>query len=240
MKMNKKLLRIASVFFVLLAFIGCGVATIFYVRTSLNYYSDRIEIRITDDHDNLSWIEPGSGPSLFLGYVVTDNPGLDYSTKTKIRDEFRKQYQKTPSGIHIEGALTSGPVLLLTDPSIGLYAFSASEIGSPTYHATASNRLSPNGDFTITEEPSENGSQLKLTFPSGEYQVHTPVLRRFNGALFSTTYTNESDYVYSNTSSATAYCHIFGAINAGKGNFNNIYWSDLEYLSYIEIKKPSD
>ena len=39
MKMNKKLLRIASVFFVLLALIGCGVMTIFFATTTISRFT---------------------------------------------------------------------------------------------------------------------------------------------------------------------------------------------------------
>lgn len=238
MKMNKKLLRIASVFFVLLALIGCGIMTVFSNEVS---HAKESGVKNTEAKgtftfvadDTLKMITNGAGPSLMLGYTVTDSshPSFD----SRFRSEFNTKYRKNVS---FGQAVSSSEILSVTidDKLYKLYQLSDSSrrvFRSPTYVATAKNNLIPECSYTIELQ---TNNTLKLAIPS--YDVHYNDLRRFNGAVFATNGINSSDfpdYVISDTP-GTFYIHLFGAMNVSKGAFSNIFWSPLYHLGSIELE----
>jgi len=236
MKMNKKLLRIASVFFVLLALIGCGIMTVFSNEVSHKKESGvkNTEAKGTFTFvadDSLKMITNGAGPSLMLGYTVTDNN--DYSLfSSKYVTEFNNKYRKNG---YFGQAVSNSEILSVTtdDKKYALYQLSDSSgrvFRSPTYVATAKNNLIPECSYTIELQ---TNNTLKLAIPS--YDVHYNDLRRFTGAVFTKIGANSaSDYIISDTP-GTYHIHLFGAMNVSEGAFSNIFWSPLYYLGSIEL-----
>jgi hypothetical protein len=237
MKMNKKLLLTASVFFVLLVVLGCGLMTVFYIDPTISRLSkeNTFSISISDPHNNLSWIDNGEGPSLFLGYIVTDNQDIDYYSLT---NEFSKQYIKKPFGNHIKSSYATGPILDIESKSLKLFAFSGTTLAIPDYHATAIKTDKTSETFTITPVNDGSGSiDFRITLDKGHYSLNQSSLVRYNGQPFTQDGTGNLDYILPPEIGSSKYCHFFAALNAGKGTFNNIYWSDMKYLGYIELPK---
>ncbi|MFA5446950.1 MAG: hypothetical protein WC233_01580 [Sphaerochaeta sp.] len=240
MKMKHKLLLLASVFFMSF-FTGCGIPTIFYVTTSITNITpvpdDTIQFSIAfqDPHNNLDMITPGTGPSLFLGYIVTDQPSLS-STSTLI-SEFNKKYRRSPNGIHIDSSLQSEPILE-TSNDLKLFAFSGLSLDISNYHATALQPSLADNTFNITlSSPEVDLYEFKLTNAIGaRYTINTTVLTRFNDTRFDLGF-DAKDYLISPENPAPRYCHIFAAINVREGLFDNIYWSELRSLGSIELKQ---
>ena len=236
MKMNKKLLRIASVFFVLLALIGCGIMTVFSNEVS---HAKESGVKNTEAKgtftfvadDTLKMITKGAGPSLMLGYTVTDS--RDASFESRYRSEFNTKYRKNVS---FGQAVSSSEILSVTidDKLYKLYQLSDSYgrvFRSPTYVATAKNNLSPECSYAIELQTNKT---LKLTIPF--YDVHYDDLCRFTGAVFTKIGANSaSDYIISDTP-GTYHIHLFGAMNVSEGEFSNIFWSPLYYLGSIELE----
>ncbi len=236
MKMNKKLLLTASVFFVLFALIGCGVMTVFYIDPTISQLSkdNTFSISILDPYNNLTWIKDGDGPSLFLGYIVTEKQDIDFRSLTT---EFSAQYVKKPFGNHIKSSYASGPILDIESKSLKLFAFSGTLLDIPDYHATAKETDKTTDTFTITRVNDGAGNiDFTITLDKGNYTLNQSSLVRYNGQPFSLDGTNYIDYILPLEVGPSRFCHIFAALNAGKGIFNNIYWSEMKYLGYIELK----
>jgi len=248
MKMNKKLLRIASVFFVLLALIGCGIATIFYYEVSYakgeNQADDEVKGKfefINDDSstdDALYMITPGKGPSLLLGYIVTDSQSSP-SCSSQFISTFNTKFRKNGySGL----AVSSLEILSVSydNTQYALYKLSDSEgtvFKSPLYVASANDRLDPTCEFTLTLQ---DDFSLKLAIPN--YTLSNTNLCRYNGNKFS----NEISKILNNSKnypdysvqpdSTSLYVHLYGAMNVSEGEFSNIFWSPLYYLGSIELE----
>jgi hypothetical protein len=87
-------------------------------------------------------------------------------------------------------------------------------------------------DIAPTQDSSEN------------YTIQaTGNLRRYNGDKFLSDtgeMDDEEDYSTSVDSSEAKvngkyYCHVFGAFCVSEGEFNNIFWTSLVYLGYLEF-----
>ena len=244
MKMNKKLLLTASVFFVLLAVIGCGIPRIFFVDTNIKYKDDeKIYITVSEygGNANLSLITKDTGPSLFLGYIVNGNSAWGKENEASLNSAFRKKYQNTPFGTQISISNLSGQVVTTSNEDVTLYALSGSAIKAPYYHATADSPLSPSTSFEITPGYDSSGNiVLNLVFPPSTYTVHSTPLTRFNGNAFTIKKgDNHPDYTTTDTNQEL-FCHIFAAINVGQGKFTNIYWSDLYYVKTVPLISQSN
>lgn len=239
MKMNQKLLLTASVFFVLLVLVGCGIATIFYNDVSYSEISPVPETEVqgsfifTND-DSLKMITPGTGPSLLLGYTVTDSSNTPH--EVNYEKEFDTRYRKNG---YFGQAISSSEILSITnnDKQYRLYQLSDSThevFRSPGYVATAQNNLTPNCTYKV-ELQADN--TLELTISTNPYILHNiGNLRRFNGYVFTKTdYSSFPDYTISDSPGSTFYIHLFGAMNVSEGVFSNIFWSPLSYLGYIAL-----
>ena len=178
-------------------------------------------------------ITTGAGPSLMLGYTVTDSSYASFDSR--FRSEFNTKYRKNG---YFGQAVSSSEILSVTtdDKLYKLYQLANSSgkvLRSPNYVATATNNMSPDCSYAI-ELQADNS--LELTIPS--YDVHYDDLRRFNGAVFTKIGLNSSafpDYVISDTP-GTFYIHFFVAMNVSEGEFSNIFWSPLYYLGSIELE----
>jgi len=246
MKMNRNLLLIASVFFVLLL-TGCGIASIFYVETRISPFQEsvpsthtfRVTISDTKIPPNLDLIANGDGPTLFLGYVVTNQQVID---PNGIIDEFNKKYRRSPFGINLSSDYRTGPILETT--ILKLFVFSGTSLSTRQYHAVANTTNNVDEDFSVTiESHGDEGFTFKLKSLNGHYAINIPgdPLTRFNGEKFTITEIGNLNYidyiVEEGEIDPSRYCHFFAAINAGEGAFNNIYWSDLNYLGSIQIEE---
>jgi|LSQX01.2.fsa_nt_gb hypothetical protein len=237
MKMNKKLLRIASVFFVLLALIGCGVMTIFFATTTISRFTWTNQFKVTIDATSQMFdlIGDGNGPSLFLGYVVTGDSELnDYSS---ITTQFDKQYRHSPFGIHLTSGYHNGPILEVGSSQLKLFAFSGTTLTTPEYHATSKKSHDSSEEFSIElEKASDNSYYFVLKSSNDRYTSNISRLTRYNGKGFPLQLDSSSQYDdYITGAAVNKFCHFFAAINVGKGEFNNIYWSTLRYLGSIQI-----
>ena len=244
MKMQKKLLRMASVFFVVfLLFAGCGIATYFYVGYSFSSGSDNEtsvsgSFRFNDEFDNLEMIDVGTGPSLLLCYSLTDSdsiPSFSSFSSTYIRNNNGK-------------AVSSPQVLSYTSNEVTytLYTFSddtSTAMKSPYYLASATDPIDSDIAFSLTKD---SNAELVFAESSGNYTLtgSSVNLRRYNGDTFSIDLdairNNETyfpDYSAITSSSTQLYCHVYAAMSASKGSFNNIYWTSLHHLGYITLKE---
>lgn len=238
MKMNKTLLRLVSVFFIVLVLAGCGIATYFYITvayTPLGGSSVSVsgQFTFTDSNNNLDLISAGDGPSLLLTYLVTTEQNPPSSIKT----EFSTQYKRNGNG----SVVTQANVLTVTSGSntYRLYQFSDSLqtlFRAPTYIAHATNPKNPNFEFSIVKQ---SDNTLAMSFPTGSYTRNdSGILTRFTGEPFETTpgtiVANPDgfpDYVVPSTG-GTLYLHIYAAIHVSS---NNKFWTDLYYVGYIQL-----
>jgi len=238
MKMNKKLLLTASVFFVLVALIGCGVATIFFNDVSYEKGTNLEDNQVKGtfkfvNNDSLKMIAIGTGPSLLIGYTVTDT--VDRTLfNSKFITEFNSRYRKDG---HFGRAVSSSEILSVTNEDTQYSLYQLSDSGgevfrSPLYVASADDPLSPDCSYTIELKVDNT---LQLTIPS--YDVHYDDLQRFSGAVFTKIGANSTsfpDYTISDTP-GTFYIHLYGAMNVSEGDFSNIFWSPLSYLGTIQL-----
>lgn len=243
MKMNKKLLLTASVFFVLLALIGCGVATIFFndvfYEKGTNLEDNQVKGTFKFvNNDSLKMITIGTGPSLLIGYTVTDT--VDRTLfNSKFITEFNSRYRKDG---HFGRAVSSSEILSVTNEDTQYSLYQLSDSGgevfrSPLYVASAINPLEPDCEYTLTLQD-DNTLKLEVT----KYNSwNSSNLRRYNGQIFETTIssilpnaTKYPDYSLQ-TSSSSLYIHLYGAMNVSEGDFSNVFWSPLSYLGTIKL-----
>jgi hypothetical protein len=256
MKRGKPFLSTASVFFiVLILLVSCGIATRFYIDSRIEKLNSSIKDTvlgkysvISDPLNNLSWIDVGSGPSLMLFYLITDDP----NPPSGIISTFNSTYQRNYAGMSI----SSDEILTVNDYT--LYRFSddqGTDFKSPYYIASAVDPLDPDFTCTITKNIS-NGTlaDMNLTFDTGAYTIHnqsfsygpppTAALRRFgNYGQFETdifkvrgTPGNYPEYQEISSTASSMFIHIYAAVNISpKGSFNNIYWTDLVNLGCITL-----
>jgi len=241
MKMRNHILRMVSVFFLVLVLAGCGIMTVFSVDYSYTSGTAPKSGRFvfTDSDNRLSWITPSTGPSLLLCYLVTTEIAPPTGIATKFNTEFKRSItdgRMIPSDSKIL-SITSG------SETYSLYKFSdANEIAvnSPYFLATASSPTTPDIEFSLSLDGSKT---LQFSIDSGSYTFHASgPLTRFNGQPFETepstiinaSSTDYPDYVVPNTG-GTLYLHIFAAMNASEGDFNNIFWTSLEPVGYITL-----
>lgn len=242
MKMNKTLLLKASAFFLLLITLlfSCGIPTYFYVTYSFSKPQSSNSVTgnfsFIDTHGNLSWIDPGTGPSLLLSYIVT------YSqTPPSFSSLFSSTYKRSNNnGIPVDDDL------MLTSES-GAYIYrlhrfsdeNGIEFSSPEYVAYANTPSSPDLSVTLTKA---GDNYLDLSFTSGNYSLSgSSRLARFDGKAFITdtqtirdSASTYKDYTISDTEQKM-YCHVFAAVNVSQGDFTNNFWTDLQYMGYIEL-----
>jgi hypothetical protein len=249
MKMNRKLLPMVSVFFCILILVSCGIATIFYVSYSFTAGSDTggsvsgTFYVSSDEYENLDYITDGTGPSLMLFYVLSDESTISQSA---IISKFSTTYKTTPYGKIV--STTSDPIVLSTD-DYDLYAFSdtaSTSFSAPEYIYTCNDPDENSLEFTLTTEgDSSSLYDIAPTQDSSEnYTIQaTGNLRRYNGDYFLSDtgeMDDEADYSTSVDSSEAKvngeyYCHVFGAFCVSEGEFNNIFWTSLVYLGYLEF-----
>ncbi|MGE4453209.1 MAG: hypothetical protein AB7D92_01630 [Sphaerochaeta sp.] len=259
MKRRISILSTASVFFlVLILLISCGIATRFYIESSIRRTTSTTDDAISatysvtsDRLNSLGWIDTGTGPSLMLFYLISGSE----IPPSGIISKFDTLYQRNNVG----AAISSDEVLSLTSASTDytLYRFSddfQSTFQSPGYIATANNPLSPNFSITVIKTPIDDSHvAMNLQFDTGAYTIHNPSptfspstvasLRRFNGVPFqtnvSTVIGSQASYPeYSAVGPTTGiHLHIYGAVNVSQGDFNNIYWTDLAYLGNITLSE---
>ena len=247
MKMNKTLLLKASAFFLLITLLfSCGIPTYFYVGTTFNQGGGLPEdtvsgtFKFPDTYGNLSWVDPGTGPSLMLAYIVTTS-----QEEPTFSQSFGTTYKRTSNN----GIPVSEDELLSYNNGDYLYRLhrfsdiNDNQFNSPTYMAYASNPTS--ADFKVTlSKDSNNYIDLSITDANDSSPPTTPYvltgtskLARFNGEAFSTdpsSITGFPDYTVSDTS-LTLYCHVFAAVNVSQGLFSNNFWTDLKHLGRITL-----
>jgi len=256
MKRRIPILSTVSVFFiVLILLVSCGITTRFYIDSSIKKAEPSVSGSVagtysvnSDPFNNLSWIDVGSGPSVMLFYLITDEP----NPPSGIISTFNSTYQRNYAGI----AISSDEILTVNDYT--LYRFSndqGTEFKSPYYIASAVDPLNPDFTCTITKNIS-NGTlaDMNLTFDTGAYTIHnqsfsygpppTAALRRFgNYGQFETdifkvrgTPGNYPEYQEISSTASSMFIHIYAAVNVSpKGSFNNIYWTDLVNLGNITL-----
>ena len=255
MKMRNHILRTVSVFFLVLMLVGCGIAVIFYIDSYIDVTDNDTETTLSgsyvvrnDEFNNLALIEDDTGPSLWIGYLISDSKTIPH---TSIISKFADTYGRKPSGRTIDRISQSNPsVLTLNDASYSLFQFSdtnsANDNAAPFYHATALNPNSPEDTFVITKSIIDTQNiEFLLSFTESKFGSHVDggVLRRFDGSRFrnNVTYSeslsnnNLIDYKISSTPSGHLYCHIFAAMNVTEGEFSNIYWTNLAYLGHLQL-----
>ncbi|NCC13623.1 MAG: hypothetical protein EOM32_09670 [Spirochaetia bacterium] len=249
MKMNKTLLLKASAFFLLLItlLLSCGIPTYFYVGTTFNRGGGLSEDTVSgtftfpDTYGNLSWIDPGTGPSLMLSYIVTtshDEPSFE--------SLFSSTYKRTSNN----GIPVSEDELLSYNSGDYLYRLhrfsdiNDNQFNSPTYMAYASNPTSADFKVTLTKD-SDNYMVLSITDANESSPPTYPYtysgsqrLARFEGSAFLDSQpTNTSDYPdYTLLSEPDGlFCHVYAAVNVSQGDFSNNFWTDLKYLGRITL-----
>ena len=252
MKINKKILLIASVF--LYIFVSCGIPVIFSIESALSAGKDsgtsvsgKYHVS-SDEYNNLDLVEIGTGPSLMLFYTI--NQGTLVSTlQSQIINAFNTQYRK--NGIGVVVPQQKIPVLSVTyDTKVyNLYPFSdatgPSAFSSPKYLLAANNPQNNALQFSVsrTQVPTTQYT-LDLTVnsvTSDPYssQILGNSLVRYNGQKFETSSTiiNSNMLDYSNAMDSTDdyQCHIFAAMCVAEGSFNNTYWTPLVYLGNIML-----
>jgi len=241
MKMRNHILRMVSVFFLVLVLGGCGIMTVFSVNYSYHQGNSANSGRFlfSDPDNRLSWITKSTGPSLLLCYLVTTEFEPPAGIATKFNSEFKKSIT--------DGRMipSDSKILSVTSESetYSLYKFSDSNDlsqNSPYFLATATNPTSPDLEFSLSLNADNT---LQFTIVSGSYLLHTSgSLTRFNGLPFETessTIINSSgndypDYVVPNTG-GTLHLHVYAAMNVSEGDFNNIFWTSLEHVAYITL-----
>lgn len=245
MKMNKKLLLKASAFFLLLITLlfSCGIPTYFYVNTSFSQGvglpEDTVSGTFTfpDTYGNLSWIDPGTGPSLMLAYIVTTS-----REEPTFSQSFGTTYKRTSNN----GIPVSEDELLSYNNGDYLYRLhrfsdiNNNQFNSPTYMAYASNPISADFKVTLTKD-SDNYMVLSITDANGSSPPTYPYvltgankLARFNGEAFLTDLSSQPDYTIL-TNPTDLYCHVYAAVNVSQGSFSNNFWTDLKYLGRITL-----
>ena len=246
MRMKIHILRLVSVFFIVLVLVGCGIMTVFTVTYAYNSGSiaNSGKFTFTDLDNRLSWITPSTGPSLLLSYIVTTEFEPPSGITTKFNSEFKRSIadgRMIPSDSQILSVASGSNIY-------SLYKFSDSTINSfdsPHFMATANNPLIPNIEFSFSLN---SDNTLQFSIDLGSYSVHSSgPLTRFNGQPFETdpskiinsayinsSYINYPDYVVPSTG-GTLYLHIYAAINTSEGDFNNIFWTSLHYVGYIQL-----
>jgi hypothetical protein len=256
MKRRTTILSTASVFFIaLILFSSCGIATRFYIDSKIAPPTADSGIIIPPDSvmgiykvnadplNNLDWIEVGTGPSLMLFYLITDKQ----NPPSSIISTFNSKYQQNYAGM----AISSDEVLTVTDDNINytLFRFSddqGTEFKSPYYIASAVDHNNPDFSCTLTKKEISESDEyvyMNLVFdPTDSYAIYlSSQLYRYNAQPFETELRNVTnnrgsfpDYHLGDEPS-DMYLHIYGAVNVSKGNFNNIYWTDLVNLGYITL-----
>jgi hypothetical protein len=94
-------------------------------------------------------------------------------------------------------------------------------------------------DFTIkrgVEDP-EGYTNLLMQSTSGNLELQSYVKQKFpiNPEALSNVITSEPVFLSHVENTHALYIHIWVALYAGKGAFNNIYWSNLRHLGYIKL-----
>jgi len=248
MKMNKTLLLKASAFFLLLITLlfSCGIPTYFYVNYYFTKGSDLAidtvagKFTFTDTSNNLSWIDPGTGPSLMLAYCVTTS-----TNDPQFYSLFATKYKRTNNN----GIPVSEDELLSYDNGgyiYRLHRFSDNngiDFRSPQYTAYATNPNSPDFEVSLAKDSSTN--LVDISFTSGNYSIlgSTKLARSIGTSAFETDIQkikdqpgNFPDYTIIDASTANKlYCHVFAAVNVSQGDFSNNFWTDLKHLGYIQL-----
>ncbi|WP_320130876.1 hypothetical protein [uncultured Sphaerochaeta sp.] len=246
-KMNKKLFLV-FVSFCILILVGCGIATIFYLEESIDAGSDSVTSvsgEFTSADDDLDLITTGTGPSLMLFYVLSDNSTIPYSS---IISSFSTTYINKPYGKIISPSLSAPILLTVTSGSIyELFAFSdvnQTLFTAPDYITVADDPNNCSLEFTLTlEGDTTSGYDLGLsdTTDYGYTPQTTNNLTRYNGENFlasTSEMADVTDYAAVSTSDiidSTYYCHVFAAMCVAEGSFNNIFWTELTYLGSLSL-----
>lgn len=248
MKMRNHILRMVSVFFIVLVLVGCGIATYISITSSV-YAIDKndtltsitAKYSVSNYSEQLSMISIGGGPALMLGYIVTNRTEVP-----SFNSYFKSAYQRNNIGLPVSTqeivAYTSGSM------NYALYQFSdgaENQFRAPGYYALADSPTNPDLQFKleIGQDPSNIANDvINYNKLSGSYTLQgLPELRRYNGESFNTTISSilnnlESypDYAIVG-SEGSLYLHIFAASSITRGNFSNIYWTDLAHLGYLKL-----
>ncbi|MDX9823998.1 MAG: hypothetical protein RBU26_03570 [Sphaerochaeta sp.] len=232
MKMRNHILRMVSVFFLVLVLGGCGIMTVFSVDYSFN--SDTTTFTFTNPDNILSWITPSTGPSLMLAYIVTDEPKHPSILATKFNSEFRRNVvdgRMIPSGSKILSTLKD-------DKEYTLYKLSNSngnEFNAPYFFSTATNPLNPDIQFSLSLT---SNNTLRFSIVSGSYTNPNQELTRFNGNSFiavPSEIADFPDYVVSDTVVGSLFIHVYAAINVSEGDFTNRFWTELHPVASIPL-----
>lgn len=248
MKMRNHILRMVSVFFLVLVFGGCGIAT--YINITSSVYaiekndtltSITAKYSVSNYSEQLSMISIGGGPALMLGYIVTNRTEIP-----SFNSYFKTTYQRNNIGLPVSDqkivTYTSGSM------NYALYQFSddnETEFRAPGYYSLADSPTNPDLQFKLEiglDPIRPTNKVINFTSLAGSYSLQgLPELRRYNGESFNTTISSilndlESypDYAIVG-SEGSLYLHIFAASSITRGNFSNIYWTDLAHLGYLQL-----
>lgn len=239
MKMKTRLLLAASVFFMLAGLIGCGIPTLFHVTTNFSFNSNKKEVAVTvnDPNNVLSLITPGKDPSILFAYVIASHEqdnDAKYGIPKLFNSTYRKGYHGRPIGRGDSEILTYGE----DDPKLKLYLFSnesGSIFSAPSYHATANVATSPNVRFAFEEKETAPGSEKYFI----EITQIPPVTYAFNQDLANIAQLFNVDGKPFEVEGNVQYLHLYMALNSSEGTFSNTYWSDLFYITSIDLAPPS-
>ena len=248
MKMKKTLLLKASAFFLLITLLfSCGIPTYFYVIPKFSQGtgdSSNISGTFTfsDPYNNFSWIETGTGPSVMLAYIVTSSPSIP-----SFRSQFSSSYKNKRANNN--GVAVEEDALLTYDNGgyvYKLHRFSDENFtvfDKPQYTAYDNNHnaltvkiiLSKNADNFLNLTITDGNDSL----PAYPYTYSgSQSLARFDGSAFLDSYPNNTgdypDYTILSEPDGL-FCHVYAAVNVSQGDFTNNFWTDLQYMGYIEL-----
>ncbi|MEA5028949.1 MAG: hypothetical protein VB056_08700 [Sphaerochaeta associata] len=248
MKMRNHILRMVSVFFLVLMLVGCGIATYINITSSVfaidkndTLTSITAKYSVSNYSEQLSMISTGGGPALMLGYIVTNRTEVP-----SFNSYFKSTYQRNNIGLPV----STQEIVTYSSDSLdySLYQFSDSaetEFRAPGYYALADSPTNPDLQFKLEiglDPIRPTNKVINFTNLVGSYSLQgLPELRRFNGESFNTTISsilsdleNYPDYAIVG-SEGSLYLHIFAASSITRGNFSNIYWTNLAHLGYLQL-----
>ncbi len=199
-------------------------------------------------------------PSIMLFYCIDDQPSISTFSSNLI-SAFTTNYKRTGAGVQLPKP-GNGPLVTYSASSSSdqapyrLYQFQyqGNIAGAPGYMINQEDVGQTKNDMSATLVAG-TADTTQSTRPVTLYnlmatqddttKLHT--LLRYNGKPFY--YTNsaisqhdptayENDYNQVATTATDMYLHIFAAFNAtpeSGDNFNNVFWSRLNYLGWIQL-----
>lgn len=216
-----------------------------------------------DAESSLEKVQSGDSPALMFFYILDDEPVINYNEN--IRTNFKRKYKLNGAGIGLEYA-SDGSVLTYTTGSEAngdkvdhkLYPFTlnGTRVTPPKYiinpsSGTPQSKESLEGTMRLEDHVSGEPTRKLFIYNGTILNDASEIgrLGRFNGGDFYYAYSNipsderEFDYNLIHSDSNGVYLHIFVAFNVSPSSpldrFNNIFWSELKYVGWIQLTPTS-